>query len=378
MKIAVFVVVYLAFVSLAFARNTFLDDLFVESSSKAAMASGCNATDSCAGKGDTCKGNYLTGSGGCNKTAGTCCASGLYCINTTCVTDNVGDPCSNTQPCYSASSAKVSCVKGYCQYVYSVGDTCMNNTDCIYGMCNNTCQGVAAGGACSATASPSQCNFGLFCSAMANNTCQNTTAQGSTCSYPSQCTPGTTCFADGFGANANTTCQQIGTQSTGMPCMDSSACTSGDVCDLLATNKTCVAVNTSMVACTANSNCTNGLCLCSPVTGDQFCHGFLYNNPCTSEDVSLTSCLASSQCTSASDAPNSCCYANCLSDYKKTFSCRCSLASSIGSGCFYNQYCGGFPVWAIIVIIVVAIVLVLAIVLLVFFMMRRRRQYDSI
>jgi hypothetical protein len=104
---------------------------------------------------------------------------------------------------------------------------------------------------------------------------------------------------------------------------------------------------------------------------------YIYN-PCTSEESDLTTCLASNNCTDASDAPESCCYANCLSQYKKTFSCGCSLSDQFYGSCFYNQYCGGFPVWAIIVIIVVAIVLVLAIVLLVFFMMRRRRQYDSI
>jgi len=119
--------------------------------------------------------------------------------------------------------------------------------------------------------------------------------------------------------------------------------------------------------------------MCSEVTGNSFCLGnnYIYN-PCTSEDSTLESCLAGANCTYGTDAPNSCCYANCLSDYKKTFSCQCSIINDIYGGCYYNQYCGGFPVWAIILIIVVAIVLVLAIVLLVFFMMRRRRQYDSI
>jgi hypothetical protein len=96
------------------------------------------------------------------------------------------------------------------------------------------------------------------------------------------------------------------------------------------------------------------------------------------ENADLSSCIAKNNCTSATDAPNSCSYANCLSEYKKSLSCSCSMNDSLYGDCYYNMYCGGFPVWAIIVIIVVAIVLVLAIVLLVFFMMRRRRQYDSI
>jgi len=351
-----------------------MDNIFSE---EIETAMSCNATDSCAGKGDACKGNYNTGNG-CNKTAATCCASGLYCINSTCVTDNLGDSCANSGQCFSPSSAPVSCVKGVCQYVYSVGDDCTNNTDCISGMCNTTCQGMGVGGACS-IARP-QCNFGLYCKMMnvTSYTCQNTTAQGDDCTTPSQCAPGNTCFADGFGANKNVTCQGVGTQGAGMPCMDSSACGSGYGCGGNPKNMTCVQVNTTMVDCTTNADCANGNCGCSPVSGTLYCQGGLYNDPCTAEYVSLQSCLAGAGCTAASDAPDSCCYANCLSDYKKTYSCHCSLSDSIGGTCFYNQYCGGFPIWAIIVIIVVAIVLVLAIVLLVFFMMRRRRHYDSV
>jgi hypothetical protein len=90
-------------------------------------------------------------------------------------------------------------------------------------------------------------------------------------------------------------------------------------------------------------------------------------------------CLASSGCDETpTNNPDSCCQDKCSSEFKKMGSCSCSLSSAMYGKCYYNDFCGGFPVWAIIVIIVVAIVLVLAIVLLVFFMMRRRRQYDSI
>jgi hypothetical protein len=155
-------------------------------------------------------------------------------------------------------------------------------------------------------------------------------------------------------------------------------CASGLTCS---NNGTCTAVTDDLVECTDTANCTamGGTCQCSFFTGNSYCVGGSYNyDPCSDEQATLTSCLATANCSTATNAPESCCYANCLSDYKKATSCRCSMLNSFYGDCFYNQYCGGFPVWAIIVIIVVAIVLVLGIVLLVFFMMRRRRQYDSI
>jgi len=256
-----------------------------------------------------------------------------------------------------------------------VGEDCTANALCWSGVCNTTCQGKAAGGACT---SSSQCNFGLYCngnSIMSGN-CTNTTAPGAKCDGIVPCAPGNVCFEKTFGNG--TTCQQVGTQSAGMPCAPN-ACQSGLVCNVAAANVTCVSVNTSSVACTANANCSNGaLCVCSAVTGSSYCFGFTYNNPCTEENLNLISCLAENSCQANSEAPDSCAQTNCDSDYKKTQSCGCSLANSMSGKCAYSQYCGGFPVWAIIVIIVVAIVLVLAIVLLVFFMMRRRRQYDSI
>jgi hypothetical protein len=179
------------------------------------------------------------------------------------------------------------------------------------------------------------------------------------------------------------TCQAIGTQQMGGPCTSNGlfdACASGLVCNDGAgvANVSCISVNTSSVACTDSANCTGGSCQCSPVTGSSYCVGTPFNNPCTEETINYAQCLAQQACAIPSVAPDSCAQKNCESDFKKYQSCGCSLSNSVLGKCTYNQYCGGFPVWAIIVIIVVAIVLVLAIVLLVFFMMRRRRQYDSI
>jgi hypothetical protein len=137
-----------------------------------------------------------------------------------------------------------------------------------------------------------------------------------------------------------------------------------------------------LTSCTNNSDCGNvtafALCLCSTYTGDKYCLPTPDINPCTEQDNALYSCLVEYKCSLPSDAPESCSYNNCYSEYKKSFSCGCTIAKDIFGECNYISYCHGFPVWAIIVIIIVAIVLVLAVVLLVFFMMRRRRQYDSI
>jgi hypothetical protein len=260
------------------------------------------------------------------------------------------------------------------------GDACnVNNSQlCPTGICNaNTtmCQGYSANQMCTST---NQCNFGLYCKMglMGNSTCQNATAQGSTCVSSAECFPGNVCFKST--PNNQSTCQQVGSQAPGMPCT-TYACGSGYYCQISATNQTCQTVNTASVACSNSANCSNSAtCVCSYVTGTSYCQGSGYNNPCTEETVGLVQCLADNQCVGASLASDSCAQQKCESDYKKAQSCSCSLENSMYGKCYYNSYCGGFPVWAIIVIIVVAIVLVLAIVLLVFFMMRRRRQYDSI
>jgi len=384
MKFSILLILCLGMISLSMAsQSTFLDDLFMPQPLSANV--NCSATASCAGKGDTCAGNYNfitnTGSGGCVPANGTCCAYGLFCnVNKTCVENTYQAKCSSSADCWP--TGEFGCSEGTCQYMLTNGDTCNTNNSmlCPTGICNaNTtmCQGLSVGQTCT-FGSTSQCNFGLYCQlGLMNSTCQNATAQGQSCSSSYECYPGTVCFKPT--ANNGSTCQQVGTQAAGQPCGDSMyACGSGYFCGS-APNNTCQAVNTASVACSNSANCTSGsVCLCSYVTGTAYCNGAGYNSPCSEESVALVQCLADQSCVGASAAPDSCCQQKCESDYKKSFSCSCSLDNSMYGKCVYNTYCGGFPVWAIIVIIVVAIVLVLAIVLLVFFMMRRRRQYDSI
>jgi len=373
-SIAFFLFLGLISVSMAI-PSAFLDELFTPSINTANSALvNCSATDTCAGKGDACSGNYPLG--GCSRANGTCCAGGLYCVNKTCVTDTYEGLCNTAADCYPGR--EFACVNKTCQYIMGIGEDCSVDAECYSGNCaNGTCQGSAYNQMCNPVNLGRDCDFGLYCGMGMNMnwTCQNTTAPGQPCGNGVPCYPGNACFQLTFG-NAST-CNPIGSAGQGMPCT-SGACASGLVCNIAAANVTCIPVNTSSVACTANANCTGGTCQCSPVTGSSYCIGLAYNNPCTEESINYYQCLATSSCSFSSDAPDSCAQKNCESDYKKAQSCGCSLSNSVLGKCTYNQYCGGFPVWAIIVIIVVAIVLVLAIVLLVFFMMRRRRQYDSI
>jgi len=353
--------------------SAFLDDLFQDPTINVVS---CNATDTCAGKGDACSGNY-PGGAGCNATAGTCCAIGLTCtVNKTCVADTDGLSCNLATDCFPQGA--YNCVNKTCQYWLGVGDDCTDSSLCLSGNCaNGTCMGQGQNGVCTSNL---DCNFGLYCGPVVNQTsmtCQNTTAPGATCGNGVPCYPGNVCFEKTAGNGS--TCQQVGSQGAGGPCV-ANACSSGLNC--ASPNATsppvCTSVSTSSVACQNNTNCAYGsLCTCSPVTGTSYCVGALYD-ACTGENLNLIQCLAENSCPFLSIDPDSCAQSKCSSDYKKSFSCGCSLASSQMGKCSYSQYCGGFPVWAIIVIIVVAIVLVLAIVLLVFFMMRRRRQYDSI
>jgi len=372
MKFTLFIVLFVGLICISHARTSFLDTIFLAATSQHSdveMATSCNATDSCSGKGEACTGTYPIG---CNTTNGNCCAMGLYCINKTCATDNIGDSCQSSATCHSNMGPTV-CSNGTCQYLGGLGDPCSKSDMCQQGTCmNGTCQGKAQGQNCMMT---SDCAFSLYCSAANNATCQNSTAEGANCTATSHCFPGTDCFK--AGSNNYMTCNALGSQAENGPCNTGMAdCASGLVC----VSGNCTTVkSSSMVTCTANANCTGtgSACACSSVTGDQYCTGILYSS-CTDEQATLQNCLADNKCTLATDAPNSCCSDNCESEYKKSSSCSCDLSSSVFSSCYYNDNCGGFPVWAIIVIIVVAIVLVLAIVLLVFFMMRRRRQYDSI
>jgi len=345
------------------------------SNSTSASTASCTQNFTCADKGDTCSSDFYS----CNSTTGSgCCGLGLYCVNSTCVTDNIGDPCKTVLDCDKPSNAgdiALSCTNGYCAYSYNLGDTCQNTSDCMPGLvCNNTiCTGLAQGVQCNGTMA---CGYGLYCGYKTGNgnyVCMNTTASGGDCSS-TPCGPWLQCI--------NNTCQAEYSVASGSHCVNSKQCQSGLYCSI---NATCTAVADDYTSCSADSDCTAGptgttSCVCSPFSGKSFCYGLGYLNvfPCNEDKSDLYTCLVDNSCSAANNAPNSCCTKNCLSDYKKSISCDCSGNKLSYGNCYYNGYCGGFPIWAIIIIIVVAIVLVLGIVLLVFFMMRRRRQYESI
>jgi len=332
--------------------------------------SNCSSTYSCAGKGDSCNGSFTA----LNCVSGSnCCALGLYCVNSECATDNMGANCTTAKDCESTVAPNYDCVNKTCKYVYGPGDTCTTSTDCIGNLtCTSSlCVGIAQGQTCTIGA-VDLCAFGLYCGVTANFTlqCMADAAENGTCSATLPCYPGFVCNSG--------KCITPFTIDTGKGCSLNDACVTGSVCNPL--NATCVTAITTLTTCTnATTDCPTGAsCNCSPFSGKSFCDVPALFSPCTDESSDLISCLAENNCTNAFASPNSCAYDKCYSDIKKSNSCGCDTAESVYDSCFYSEYCGGFPVWAIILIIVVAIVLVLAIVLLVFFMMRRRRQYDSI
>jgi len=212
-----------------------------------------------------------------------------------------------------------------------------------------------------------------------NFTCQNVTASGSPCVSSEECAAGTVCFQKTAGGNL--TCQAMGSQGSGGPCV-TGACAAGFGCPYPPANQTCVSVTTDVTNCNNDTDCPGSSCQCSPFVGKSFCTGPTYD-PCTQENFDLTTCLANGKCVadeSSTCTTGSCCDTNCQSQYKKLRSCFCPFISDAFGSCNYDSYCGGFPVWAIIVIIVAVIALILAVVIVVVLYLRnkRKRQYESI
>jgi len=334
----------------------------------------CTKNSSCVGKGATCGGffdvkNGMTYNCSINST-GTpnCCAANLYCVGGKCVVDNAGATCSSDGNCLpkGTTGQPLLCISGICTYVGFAGDKCTNNSQCLNLPCNNSvCSAPAVGQSCNLTTG---CGFGLYCGvANGSQQCIALPQNGSNC-VNSMCYPGYFCKSG--------TCIPKYSLGVGKTCFGyQDFCSTGLTCDPV--NGTCVTAQTSLPTCTNGSDCSSGVCICSFLSGKQFC-AELDLDPCTSQRSSLDSCLVTNLCTHSGDGANTCSYANCYSEFKKAMSCSCTILSTEYSTCYYNSYCGGFPVWAIIVIIVVIIVLILAVVLIVFFLMRRRRQYDTI
>jgi len=196
--------------------------------------------------------------------------------------------------------------------------------------------------------------------------------------YSDECYPGNVCFAQKAGATP--TCQAVGSQVSGGPCTQE-ACGADLACPASG-NMTCQSVVPNIETCTnATKDCSvsGASCECSHFVAEAFCTSPLYD-PCTSEQIDLTQCMVTNKCIVEAETPGSCCQNGCSSEYKKLRQCLCSIVKETIGSCWYDTYCGGFPVWAIIVIIVAVIALILGVVAVVIFYMRqkRRRQYESI
>jgi len=283
----------------------------------------------------------------------------------------MGSSCTTIANCFPkvTSGAGYGCIGGVCTYIGYPGDSCTNSTQCGYALpCNNSiCSAPTQGQSCSTSGI---CSFGLSCQLVnASMICVPKGKNGTSCSNGNPCYPGYYCHSG--------KCTSDFSVGSGGGCFPQSTdeCSSGFIC---VSNGTCITAQTSLTSCTASANCSSGqLCVCSEFSGKQFCVGENVD-PCTDQYATYMGCINTNNCSSIGDAPNSCSYKNCYSDFKKANSCACTSSTDVFGTCFYSPYCGGFPVWAIIVIIIVIIVLILAVVLVVFFLMRRRRQYDSI
>lgn len=334
----------------------------------------CESNYSCATEGDTCADDVT-----CDATAGTCCAVGLRCVNTTCATDNVEGWCTSNADCFSNyEHIAVSCVNNSCYLQYAPGDECDEDVDCITGNCNDDgiCEGQTEGQDClyNAGDATSNCNYGLNCKL---GSCVNSSSLNETCSTTTDCEFGLICLQ-------------------GKTCIEAFSLEENDDCDL---PKQC---DTDLVcykgkcvegqewesdSCDNSGDCDdNEGCFCSLYSGDKVClpvlKGKLYlTNFTNSNDdtADLYECARENECTHISNAPNACTQQNCKSDVEDSQGYTCDVGDAIYDSCSVYPECGGFPVWAIIVIAVVAVILVLVIIVVaVMAMKRKRNEYDSI
>jgi hypothetical protein len=233
-----------------------------------------------------------------------------------------------------------------------------------------------------------ECDSGLYCKPtgvgkVTNGTCVAQLAANTTCNDGSDvCALGNIC-------NVNGTCAAGFTGGNGTKCYEDSDCSSDLACDT--TKKQCADFSTwTKTDCVNQSNCTDGAaCLCDTITGEQFCVSQNAASYCGEDYEDYFQCVGSNNCSyyyvsgdflGQTDTlnPNSCVAANCKSDYKKYNSCGCDNAKDIFGNCNQDQYCGGFPLWAIIVIAIVGVILVLVVIVVIVMVMRRRRSYDTI
>jgi len=360
----------------------------------AAPSNSCEITQACEKSGGSCNGTF--GDLLCNSSSAnsTCCGLGLYCINSTCATDAIGDWCTNDAYCIANGGGQFAiCQNNSCVQQSLPGDSCSTNSDCFFksSTCNNDsiCSGLAVNATCK-NANDYSCAPGLYCDNLKGGfTCQVQLPENATCGPNDVCAGGNVC-------SAGKKCIAPFQGNNGTQCASSNECTTSLVCS----NKVCVTPNIfEKVSCegTNSTDCANdSLCRCDTFTGDQICVPrdvvvnlvFTPTTYCGEDNSDLLSCLGTNNCSQYYDLsnfnaavlnPNSCAAENCKSDFKKAMSCGCDSAQDVYGKCVTSSFCGGFPLWAIIVIAIVAVILVLVIIVVIVMVMRKRRTtYDTI
>jgi len=364
----------------SFTYGSFAFQSYLKPCSSSTNSSASQVT--CASEGDSCMGDLIKPN---NCSGSSCCSFGLYCFNQMCATDNMGSACNTTEQCFPAattvfySDQPYACVNKSCQYLSLPNDYCNVNSDCLSGLsCSE--KGICVGKSLGDDCTIGQCGYNLTCAlnvttktgvcqqALLNNTSCNTVGDYDFCEPGSTCTNGvcTTDFSLGLGANCS------GPKKTrNLPCQV------GFTCDT--SNNTCIDAVISLPSCSENSDCSgSSTCQCSTFTNEGVCLPTESFDPCAMFRSELYQCMIGYKCLLATDAPNSCCYDKCSSDFKQAFLCQCSTQSTIFGNCSYNPYCRAFPIWGILLIILGILVLLYFILIIVLFIVKKPRKYDEI
>jgi len=353
----------------------------------------CVVTEGYVSLGDTCDGDMMSGnpSDRCSILKGnpSCCATGLYCINSVCVVDNNGAACSTKAPftdfCYPdvtayiagypGNESPISCVNGFCKYLGTPGDSCTQNSDCYAVPCSGgKCTGLSVGALCNSTGQQEhqqQCAFGFYCSfAKFPASCQQLASLNGSCQNVN-CAPGLYCDS------TTDLCVSSFTMPSGESCNSEDQCKVGYVCS----NRRCTPATPSVIHCDNVNECVSGSsCSCNPATGSNICSGSSYvYDPCTQERSDYYGCLVTNQCSQISNQATSCSYSFCSSQMNSLTKCLWATGKGIYGSSIYCV--GGFATWKLIVSIVVpvvAVVLIVIIIVVLFVSCRKKKDYDQI
>jgi len=353
----------------------------------------CLMTQDFVSKGGDCDGDLMHETNSCSVLKGSpsCCAQGLYCVNSKCAVDNVGSLCKRSSDClpdvvpYAAGSTAfpMACISGVCQYLSGPGDSCSVNSDCANNLaCTlGKCAGLTSGVFCNISLPRNalrQCAFGFYCT----GTCQPAGSLNATCFSDTQCAPGFFCGNDNQ-------CVQTFTTPVGDSCSSSTTsgsnqqeCKVGYTCN---SRSTCVPITPSIIKCENQNECTTASssspsCSCQPSTGKSFCTGTSYNyDSCTQERYEYYTCMNTNQCSTISNQPSSCSYTSCSSSMNKLTKCLCSILKSQAGDAYYCN--AGFATWKLIVSIVVPVVGIILLVIIVVVLVlscRKNKEYEQI